>query len=647
LIQRLVFAALFLALMLESCAAPPSPAQDTPQPFDPTQSRPVSTSTSISAPTAIPHAAEIRFALVGEPTDVNVWSLFDEQGASYANYALRNDYWPRLYYLAPPDLTFIPRAASEQPTPVIQEGDFFPSIVKLRSDLKWTDGLPFTADDVAFTVNTAVQFELGFDWKAYYSPDYLARVEAVDSTMVKFYFKQKPNVGVWQYGALHGPIVQKKFWESKINSAAELLPDDTLRSSIEDARARIAQYQPIVDSLNAEFYALQSQGKQSQELEVDIKRNQGNLDEANNDLAKALAEYADKLRATHQALYTLDDQNEPTLGVWIPAGKENDKWVNVVNSDFPFEKPNFDRVVYKVFEDINSAYKAYKDADVDVLISPYGGGQELTAPSYPTSSARFLVFNPKRDVLRDPALHKAISCILATNAMMSGQEWGYDGFVLPGPWLKGEPNSICSGLSKEEKIQKSVSILKDAGYSWLQEPTMEQAGAGLKLPDGKPFPPVTLLTTSVDYDRWRETAGIYIEMQAQYMGIPLSRQETDLETIRYSVYSSGNYDIAILGWQLSEYPSYLCEWFQSSGTFAYNGDKFGSVCDAFNSTTDLETAHQVSQEIQSILMEDLPFIPLYLGMRFENYQNVTYPFDTVLNGLSGLYGAPSLAIPLQ
>jgi hypothetical protein len=29
----------------------------------------------------------------------------------------------------------------------------------------------------------------------------------------------------------------------------------------------------------------------------------------------------------------------------------------------------------------------------------------------------------------------------------------------------------------------------------------------------------------------------------------------------------------------------------------------------------------------------------------ESFQRVTYPFDSVLNGLSGLYGAPSLAVP--
>ena len=105
--------------------------------------------------------------------------------------------------------------------------------------------------------------------------------------------------------------------------------------------------------------------------------------------------------------------------------------------------------------------------------------------------------------------------------------------------------------------------------------------------------------------------------------------------------------MAILVWRLSEYPGYLCDWFQSQGPFAYNGSKLKSACEAFNSTADLETARQSAFEIQSILMEDLPFIPLYQGLEYDGLQNVTYPFDGVLNGLSGLYGAPALAIPSQ
>jgi ABC-type oligopeptide transport system substrate-binding subunit len=61
---------------------------------------------------------------------------------------------------------------------------------------------------------------------------------------------------------------------------------------------------------------------------------------------------------------------------------------------------------------------------------------------------------------------------------------------------------------------------------------------------------------------------------------------------------------------------------------------------------DLETAKASASEIQSILMSDLPLIPLYSEVRFDAYRNVRYPFSKVIDGLGGLYGAPGLAIPI-
>ena len=64
------------------------------------------------------------------------------------------------------------------------------------------------------------------------------------------------------------------------------------------------------------------------------------------------------------------------------------------------------------------------------------------------------------------------------------------------------------------------------------------------------------------------------------------------------------------------------------------------------STSDLETARQQLTQIQERLAEQLPFIPLYSGLTHDAYQGIRYPFEQVLNGLSGVYGAPSLALPL-
>ena len=51
--------------------------------------------------------------MLGEVTTTNVWALFDEEGASYANYATQSAYWPRLYALSPLTREVEPAAALE------------------------------------------------------------------------------------------------------------------------------------------------------------------------------------------------------------------------------------------------------------------------------------------------------------------------------------------------------------------------------------------------------------------------------------------------------------------------------------------------------------------------------------------------------
>jgi hypothetical protein len=84
--RRFFNTSLFLTLLLASCAP---------------RLVPMAEPTGIPLPIVSAHAPEIRFALIGTPKDVNVWELFDKSGATYVDYALRAEYWPRLYHLAP------------------------------------------------------------------------------------------------------------------------------------------------------------------------------------------------------------------------------------------------------------------------------------------------------------------------------------------------------------------------------------------------------------------------------------------------------------------------------------------------------------------------------------------------------------------
>jgi len=642
--RRFFSVALFLTILLASCLPQPAPVAEPTDISNPTE----------SSPQAPAHAPEIRFALIGEaPTSqINVWQLFDQSGASYANYALRIEYWPRLYHLAPQDSSFQPFAADGFPSDVIQDGDNYSALVKIRSDLKWTDGTPFTAEDIAFTVDSALAFELGYDWGAYYSRQVLDHAEAIDPLTVKFIFKQKPNVGDWQYGALQGPIVQKAFWETAVQNASDLLPADTLRAEIAEIRARLKVAQSDLVNLTAQVTALKVSGKQNRILEGDYTRMQREVVYLQGTLENLLEDYDAEIKSAQETLFAVNGEAEPTLGAWMPDEIKDGVWINKVNPDYPFGTPNFDRSTYRFFEDESAALAAFQNDEVDFILSPNSiASASADAKLNPSYSARFVVFNPLKSQLAEPAFRSALACMLDRDVLaadvLQNKAAPLDSFVLSTQWHDTAIKDACAGMDKSSRIEYAVKLLKGAGYSWMQEPNSESAGQDLLLSNGEAFPKITLLAPLKKEDALRYTAAKYIAEQAQYLGIPFAVREVSLNDVVYEVFSSQKYDMAVIGWRLSEYPAYLCEWLGGENLSLYNSDRFNAACDALGAESNQGAAQQAVVQIESALMSELPLIPLFTVMQADVYRNLSYPklVDNILNGWSGSYGAPSYAIP--
>jgi len=274
-----------------------------------------------------------------------------------------------------------------------------------------------------------------------------------------------------------------------------------------------------------------------------------------------------------------------------------------------------------------------------------------------TRSARFLAFNHANPYLADPVLHRALACMFDPGALvesLDGDAAPLSGFVLDEFWQKEEVSLPCSGASGEARLTEAVRLLKDAGYSWVYEPAVGVEGVGLKRPGEFEIPILTLLAPAED--RLRGAAAKYIAQQAKILGLSIDVKMRDSDNLLYAVYGSRDYDMALLGWRLSAYPSYLCEWFQpwEQNPFVYSGDGpvlseeegMKSVCEAWSQSSELEIAKIHAFEAQTVLMRDLPLIPLYSGVRFDAYRNIRYPFTEVVDGLGGLYGATELAIPI-
>jgi ABC-type transport system substrate-binding protein len=469
----------------------------------------------------------------------------------------------------------------------------------------------------------------------------------VDTSTVKFIFKQPPNVGVWQYGALQGPIVQKAYWEPRINDAVGLLPDDVLRGQVDEARTYFAKVQSNVKNLTAQVALLRLNGQSDRKLEGNLSGAQGELTFAQNSLNKLLEGYTTKIESARQTLYALKTDDEPTLGTWIPEGKQNDAWVNEANPDFPFIKPNFDRAIYVPFQTEQDAQKAIEENKVNVILDPENNASRdsnlVGAWLSAKNNIRFIVFNPLNSALANVAVRHALMCMIlpARFTVLEAQ-----GFVLRvnNYWLNPEAEISCADVS-DSSLNYAVQLLKSAGYTWTQEPTKDTPGSGLSMPDAQPFPAIKILSLSKDKDSLEAEAANIIAEQVSQLGVSITVDEKSPQDIRYSVLSSKQYDMAILNWNLSLYPGYLCDWFGEQGQFYYGSDRIKSDCEALNVESDLAAAQKDAFDIQAVLAQDLPFIPLFTDVHYDAYRNVHYPFESVLGGLGGLYGAPSYAMP--
>jgi len=651
------------AVFLTACASPP------PEP--PAEPTIVSVSDTV-LPTAIPVPSPqrrpvLRVAILGETTPLNVWAFFDSTGADYWDKATQSAYWPTLYRLAPPAWDLQPATAKGAPPPLLCDPSGCTATVTLQPGLTWSDGSPFSASDVVFTINTALRFRLGLNWQQAYNPDMIVRAEALNAYTVKLTLKSAPTVADWQYGLLQGPIVDRTYWQPLIAEAIDLLPGEALVTTIDELEGEIDWTESRLDQVNLSLktmppgsLAYLDESRQAKDLE-------NNLVGLYNKLEKNRTLYDTRLAEARASLFSLAHLNEPTLGPWKFASATTGIFENQAQLGTPYGHPWFDSVRYVTYPDESTAVEALINDEVDLILTPDGLSPEgitrladipgISLRRNMTSSARFLAFNHANPYLADPALHQALACMLEPQELvetMGGYALPLPGFVLDGFWQNKLVYMPCLGASEDTRLTEAVRLLKQAGYSWEVAPLSGTNGSGLKLETGLVLPDFSLLIPA--QDQRREAAAVYIAQQANKLGLTLDVRRSSFDDLLYAVYSSREYDMALLGWRLGAYPGYLCEWFTPSGQnpFAYNGSRPDMsenegllyACNAWAQLSNLETAQAWAFQVQSVLMRDLPLIPLYADARVDAYRNVHYSFQEVVNGLGGLYGAPGQAIPI-
>lgn len=523
--------------------------------------------------------------LSGISTD-NFWAFYGEEPTVWNSYVL-GPTKPALFTQADTGTTLEPELAIAMTTPVPKAGTWTVR-VDLRDDLAWSDGVPITAGDLVFTFDTVRRLELGGSWGDAF-PSTVASVAADSDHRVVIEFTERPRLSAWPYGVGAAPIMAEHHWRPVVEA-------------VDDSR---------------ELYDSSGSG--------DVGGGPLVLQHASDTEIKSVA--------------------NPGYGI----------------------APGPDVVTYTVLADEAAAISALEADRIDTILSPRGlesgaPGQSaaIEVVASPSNSVRYLGFNLRREPMSDEGFRKALALLLDREALAAEIAAG------PAAWsLIPEANkrwydaSAVAAMARPhaegigERLEIAVQVLDDAGYRWESPPSVNAdgdlvPGKGLTI-DGAAPQPLTILSAG---DAYAPARVEYVEAVAsvlQDLGFDARPVVTDFDTVVDLVFTPGEdgvhqYDMYVLGWTLGDpaLPRHYQALFGKEGVLnntGYESERFESALLAYEDAVSHPDAKTALWEMERILAEDLPYLPLYTGEILEAYRSDRVRFgQTGLGGIQGRLG---------
>jgi len=512
----------------------------------------------------------INIGLPAEPKTFNVWAATD----AWSNRVLNQMLQP-LYIREPKSLTLIPWLAAEDP---VYDPATLSYTIKLR-DSKWSDGSQFTAHDVAFTGNVIKTFRIPrfiSNW------EFIKKIEPVNQHTVRFYLKEPKALFLSR--TLTTPMVQKKRWA------------------------------PICARAEKETHPL------SALLKENVVEPVGN----------GPFVFKNWERGKHLAL----EKNPYFFG----GGKQIagfNPGPYVAGMKFRFIG-NTDSAVLGLF---TGSIDMYWWGLQENYIHDLDSHLDVTVFVNQKSALYYMGLNVRKKPFKDIYFRKAIALSIDKPFIIKRIVQGYaalsNSIIPAGNTFWYDPNvpTYGEGLSREQRIRKAYKLLRESGYTWELPPVNPEGevvkGNGIRYPDGTPMETLTLLTPPAEYDPKRAMVGNMIQQWLTMLGIPMVTKSLPLGYLLKKVKTEHDFDCAILGYgNLSLDPDYLRNFFISGNnkpngwnTSGYQNPRFDRIANASADALDVTERRRLIWEMQNIIMDELPWIPLYSPKVAEGARN--------------------------
>ncbi|HEY5890611.1 MAG TPA: ABC transporter substrate-binding protein [Acidimicrobiia bacterium] len=537
-----------------------------------------------------------KLGLLDGVSTENFWKYFGSAPTVWDAYILAPTK-ASLYRVDPTTLEIIPELAVSLADPT-WNADGWRTIVTLRDDMMWSDGIRMTASDVAFTYRTVRSLGLGGQWADVFPPS-VTGVSALDDVHVEITFASRPSLSTWPYGAGTAPVMASHIWGTYLS--AGMTPEELFAL---DAHHDVA-------------------GGPSEIVEVGEGRivARANPGYPHNNSAPTV-EYL-VFASEDDAVSALVDGHVDLLA--SPNGLQPDQVAALAGVD-----------------------------GVATVTNPKFGVRYLSFNTHrePMKEVAFrqaVAFLVDRDTLAS----EVASTPLANTMLPAAATAWYDTEAAA---------AIAEGYSIEpaEGLAAVLAALKAAGYTWSLEPTWNGsemvAGEGLQI-QGRPPAALTILTSGDSYDPARPDYAEQIALSIELLGfevIPVTTDFASVVDLTFTPDETGNlqYDMVLLGWSLGNpgLPSFYGDLFGSKGAAnntGYTSPAMDRLVRMLDSAADDERAREIIWEIEALIAADLPYLPLYASQITEAYRSdlVTFPDQQVLGGIQAAFAGIELVTP--
>jgi len=626
-----------------------------------------------------------RIGVFEEPVSLNYWYYLGPGSSIWSQYIISGDA-AHLFTFSDLHFQFVPSLAKDIPEPMENPDGTWTIKVEMVDDALWSDGELITAQDVVFTHNACKDLKLTWYWLNLCAPngsEILA--EARDEFTIEYTFtNQSPSLQTWQFGIALAPILPEHYWSGVVTEAYAFIEDiqvpEAERPGNCKTQALSEQDKAACDSWDVYDQAYDDAHQtlfQAEALDQPVAGGYF-VDEW---------EKGEFIRLVINDLYYFKNSEiiEYEDGTWLrvmPDGTEFQFYGDAEGDEILrySDGPHSPEIIFSFYGSQEAAFGALSAGDVDYVLNPINlprdlrelvtENQEIKTYTNANYDMFYLAFNLRKYPMSEFEFRQVFDIIIDKELVINevlGQAVIPLNSSMPEAnifWYNPDVPAPYTGLNRASRVEMAVQVLKDAGWRWQKEPQWDEnvqdviPGEGLVMPNGDPMPELTILGPGLDFDIVRATFNQWVSEWARELGMPVQSELTGRNAIMDSVFVASDYDMYIFGWPLGNpgYPIYFEEfWYSRNCTFETGGkntpcfknDDFDALIDEFIATGNLERAQEIVFEMQILLADQRPYIPLYSQKVYDlARESVVYPFTQTLGGIEFLDGLQTQVLVL-